>query len=66
VLRTSERHASWLLVRAASSPCAAGACNDYLAYTEARSSFAIGARVKVAALVRPYRNLSFGLVLTAP
>jgi hypothetical protein len=65
-LRTSERHASWLLVRDRSSACGSGACNPFLTYTEDRSSFAVGAHMKVAALVRPYRNLSFGLVLTAP
>src|SRR5205823_617496 len=31
-----------------------------------RSSFAVGAHAKIGALIRPYRNLSFGLVLTAP
>jgi hypothetical protein len=66
VLRTSERHSSWLLVRGGSAPCSGGSCNDFLAFNDDQSSFAVGARVKVGALVRPYKNLSFGLVLTAP
>jgi long-chain fatty acid transport protein len=66
VLRTSERHSSWLLVRDRASACAPGACNDYLTYTDDRSSLAVGAHVKLGLLVRPYKNLSFGLALTAP
>ena len=67
VLRTSERHESWLLVRDQPSPCSGGgSCNDFVTYSRDRSSLAVGARVKVGALVRPYKNLSFGLVLTAP
>ena len=58
VMRTSERHAQWLLVRSGST--------DFLTFTNDRSSFAIDARAKLGLLVRPYDNLSFGLVLTAP
>jgi hypothetical protein len=58
VLRTSERHAQWLLVRNGSS--------DFLTFANDRSSFAVDARAKIGVLVRPYDNLSFGLVLTAP
>jgi hypothetical protein len=65
-MRTSARHASWLLVRDGTSACNAGACNDYLTYTNDRSSLAVGAHVKLGLLVRPYKNLSFGLSLTAP
>ncbi len=66
VLRTSERHSSTLLVRDQPSPCALGNCNDFLATAEDRSSFAVGTHAKIGALVRPYKNLSFGLVLSAP
>jgi hypothetical protein len=76
VLRTSERHSSFLLVRDQSSSCGASngsgpgnsgaACNDFLAYSDDRSSLAVGAHVKLGALVRPLKNLSFGLVLTPP
>ncbi|HSO33362.1 MAG TPA: hypothetical protein VLT33_12600 [Labilithrix sp.] len=66
VLRTSARHASWLLARDAPSACAAGACNDFRAFNDDRSSLAVGGRVKLGLLVRPYKNLSFGLQLTAP
>ncbi len=65
-LRTSERHSSFMLVRDRGAACGSGTCNPFLTYTEDRSSFAVGAHAKVATLVRPYRNLSFGLVLTAP
>ena len=65
-LRTSERHMSTLLVREGGTPCPLGMCNDFVSYDEDRSSFAIGAHAKVGALVRPYKNLSFGLALTAP
>ncbi len=66
VLRTSERHSSWLLVREGESSCGPGSCNDYLAYSEDRSSLALGAHAKLGLLVRPIKNLSFGLALTAP
>lgn len=66
VLRTSQRHASWLLVRDEGTACPLGACNDYLGYTDDQSSFAVGALAKVGLLVRPYKNLSFGLSLAAP
>jgi long-subunit fatty acid transport protein len=65
-MRTSERHSSFLLVREHGTPCELGVCNDFLADEQDRSSFAIGAHAKVGALIRPYRNLSFGLALTAP
>lgn len=58
VIRTSERHSQWLLLQNGTS--------NYLAWNDDRSSFAVGVRGKLAALVRPYKNLSFGLVLTAP
>lgn len=58
VIRTSERHTQWLLLDSRSP--------NYLSWNDDRSSFAVGARGKIAALVRPYKNLSFGLVLTAP
>ncbi len=57
VLRTSERHSSWLL---------ASEGNKFFTFSGDRSSLAVGARAKVGLLVRPYKNLSFGLVLTAP
>lgn len=69
VLRTSERHSSWLLVREQGTPCADGSsstCNDFISYANARSSLAIGGHIKAGVLVRPYKNLSFGLSLTAP
>ena len=66
VMRTSERHSSWLLVRDRASTCGPGSCNDYLTYVDDRSSFALGAHLKLGILVRPYKNLSFGLALTAP
>jgi long-subunit fatty acid transport protein len=58
VIRTSERHSQWLLLQP-NSP-------QYVSWNDDRSSLALGGRVKLAALVRPYKNLSFGLVLTAP
>jgi long-subunit fatty acid transport protein len=66
VLRTSERHSSALLVRDQPVVCALGGCNDFIATAEDRSSFAVGTHAKIGALVRPYKNLSFGLVLSAP
>lgn len=66
VLRTSERHSSWLLVRDRASSCNSGACNDYVSYSDTRSSLAVGALAKLGLLVRPYKNLSFGLALQAP
>jgi hypothetical protein len=58
VMRTSERHAQWLLVKSGAS--------DFLTFANDRSSLAVDARAKVGLLVRPYDNLSFGLVVTAP
>lgn len=58
VMRTSERHAQWLLVRKGSA--------DFLTFANDRSSFAIDGRAKIGVLVRPIDNLSLGLVLTAP
>jgi hypothetical protein len=58
VLRTSERHQSWLLVKEGAS--------DFVAQSIDKSSLAVDAHLKIATLVRPYKNLSFGLVLTAP
>lgn len=66
VMRTSARHSSWLLVRDGASACGGGACNDYLTYANDRSSLAVGAHAKLGLLVRPYKNLSFGLSLAAP
>ncbi len=66
VLRTSSRHSSWLLARDTPTACGTGACNDFRALSDDRSSLAVGAHVKLGALVRPYKNLSFGLSLTAP
>jgi hypothetical protein len=57
VLRTSERHSSWLL---------ASQGNKFFTFSGDRSSLAVGGRAKVGVLVRPYKNISFGLVLTAP
>jgi hypothetical protein len=65
-LRTSERHSSFLLVRDRSSSCERGGCNDFLAYSQDRSSLAVGTHMMIGTLVRPYKNLSFGLALTAP
>jgi hypothetical protein len=65
-LRTSERHFSSLLVKDRITPCGIGGCNEFLVDQEDRSSFAVGAHAKVGALVRPYKNLSFGLVLAMP
>ena len=58
VVRTSERHSEWLLLQSQS--------HNYLAWNDDRSSLAVGARAKVAALVRPYNHISLGLVLTSP
>lgn len=58
VLRTSERHSAYLLVRDQS--------NDFVSYADTRSSLAVGALAKLGVLVRPYKNLSFGLALTPP
>jgi hypothetical protein len=58
VIRSSERHSQWLLLQGNSA--------NYLSWNDDRSSFAVGLRGKIATLVRPYKNLSFGLVLTAP
>ena len=58
VMRTSERHAQWLLVRKGAA--------DFLTFANDRSSFAIDGRAKIGFLVRPIDNLSLGLVLTAP
>lgn len=58
VIRASERHTQWLLLQDKSP--------NYLSWNDDRSSFAVGARAKIATLVRPYKNLSFGLVLTLP
>jgi len=67
LVRTSARHSQWLLVRDQGSPCGAGStCNDFLSYSNDRTSLAIGGHVKLGLLVRPYDNLSFGLALTAP
>ena len=66
VLRSTEQHASWLLVRGAGTPCGLGTCNDYLAYDDDRESYAAGARAKLGVLVRPVHNFSFGLALTTP
>jgi long-chain fatty acid transport protein len=66
VLRSAEQHASWLLVRSSSTPCAAGSCSDYLAFDDDRESYAVGARAKLGVLVRPVRHFSFGLALTTP
>jgi hypothetical protein len=66
VLRTTESHASWLLVRSTSTPCAAGSCNDYLAYNDDRETLAVGARARLGVLVRPIDHFSFGLALTTP
>ena len=66
VLRSAEQHASWLLVRSSATPCAAGSCNDYLAFDDDRESYAVGTRAKLGVLVRPVRHFSFGLALTTP
>jgi hypothetical protein len=66
VLRSTEQHASWLLVRDSGTPCAAGSCNDYLAFDDDRVSYAVGARAKIGVLVRPIDHFSFGLTLTTP
>jgi len=58
LLRTSHRHSQFLLVRNGSP--------DFVTFTDDRSSIAVDARLKAGVLVRPYDNLSFGLVLTAP
>lgn len=58
VVRTSDRHSEFLLLQ--------NTTRTFLAWNDDRSSFSVGARAKVAALVRPYKNLSFGLVLTSP
>jgi hypothetical protein len=56
VVRTSERHLSWLLVDA----------TRFRSFSEDRSSYGIGAHAKLGVLVRPYKNLSFGVSFTAP
>jgi hypothetical protein len=56
VVRTSERHLSWLLVDGA----------RFRSFSDDRSSYAIGAHAKLGLLVRPYKNLSFGASFTAP
>jgi hypothetical protein len=56
VVRTSERHLSWLLVDGA----------RFRSLTDDRSSYAIGAHAKLGLLVRPYKNLSFGVSFMAP
>src|SRR5262245_37645874 len=61
VLRTAEQHVSRLLVRGSGLPCGQGACNDYIAFGDDRSLLAVGARAKVGVLLRPIKNLSFGL-----
>lgn len=66
VLRSTEQHASWLLVRSSATACAVGSCNDYLAYDDDRESYAVGGRIKFGVLVRPARHFSFGLTVTTP
>ena len=66
VMRTTEQHLSWLLVRGQSSACPSGSCSDYIAYDATRSYLAIGLRAKAGLLVRPIKNFSFGLALTTP
>lgn len=58
VVRTSDRHQQWFLLEKGGG--------NFVSFSDDRSSFTVGARFKAAALVRPYKNLSFGLVLTAP
>ncbi len=66
VLRTSERHSGWLLVRERGTPCSGGACNDFLSYSDERSSLAVDGHVKLGLLLRPVAHISLGLALTAP
>ncbi len=66
VLRSTEQHASWLLVRGSSTPCGAGSCSDYLSFDNDRESYAVGARAKLGILVRPIDHFSFGFTLTTP
>ena len=66
VLRSTEQHASWLLVRSSGTPCAVGSCNDYLAFDDDRESYALGGRIKLGVLARPARHFSFGLTVTTP
>jgi hypothetical protein len=66
VLRTTQENIGWLLVQNKGSLCPAGGCADSFAYDASRSYLAIGMRAKLAALVRPIKNFSFGFVMTLP
>jgi hypothetical protein len=65
-LRTSQRHTSWLLAQDRAEACPAGACDAFVALSRDQGSFAVGVLAKLGVLVRPYKNLSFGLQLSAP
>lgn len=66
VLRTTQEDVGWLLVQSQGALCAAGGCSNYYAYDASRSYLALGMRAKLAALFRPIKNFSFGLVVTLP
>jgi hypothetical protein len=69
VLRTTQQDIGWLLAQNTTVnglSCPAGGCSDHFAYDASRSYLAIGMRAKLAALVRPIKNFSFGAVVTLP